>query len=307
CKWCQICTFKHQGKWPVMIQNGVDGDVLPLDFNFIENCVLGEGVEYPHEDFCPGCSCNPSTKCKTKKCDCLDETDFLGQHGYHGEAYAYYEKSATSYLKEEYLESREPIYECHDGCKCGPDCPNKVVANGRTIPLAIFKTEDGRGWGVKSTYKIKKGQFVDKYVGEIITAEETERRREASEHAQKKNIYLFELDKFKGNADQDASLAETLFVDGEFKSGPTRFINHSCDPNLRIFARVGAPAMKRFHDLAFFAIKDIEAGVELTFDYIDGDDEEELKLLNKDKRNKKTKAMMTKCLCKAKNCRGYLW
>ena len=60
-------------------------------------------------------------------------------------------------------------------------------------------------------------------------------------------------------------------VDGEFFSGPTRFINHSCEPNLRSFARVGDHADKHIHDLALFAIEDIPAGVELTFDYVDGE------------------------------------
>jgi histone-lysine N-methyltransferase SUV39H len=150
---------------------------------------------------------------------------------------------------------------------------------------------------------VKKGQFVDKYVGEIITAKETERRRQKSDIAAKKDVYLFELDKFKGDADRDDSLADTVFIDGEFRSGPTRFINHSCDPNLRIFARVGDHATKRFHDLAFFAIEDITAGTELTFDYVDGAEDK----LEEDKKNPNQKKDMTRCLCKSKNCRGYLW
>lgn len=157
--------------------------------------------------------------------------------------------------------------------------------------------------GVRSKDDIKKGQFVDKYVGEIITAEETERRRQLSKVAQKKDVYLFELDKFEGDADRDPSLANPVFVDGEFRSGPSRFINHSCDPNLRIFARVGPHALKRFHDLAFFAIKDIPAGTELTFDYVDGADEK----LEEEKRDRRKKKEMTKCLCGSDNCRGFLW
>lgn len=147
-----------------------------------------------------------------------------------------------------------------------------------------------------------KGQFVDKYVGEIITREETERRRQLSDITEKKDIYLFELDKFKDDADRDPSLENTVFVDGEFRSGPTRFINHSCDPNLRIFARVGDHALKRFHDLAFFAIRDIPASTELTFDYVDGDDER----WGMERRGRPRKGM-TKCLCGSENCRGYLW
>jgi histone-lysine N-methyltransferase SUV39H len=157
--------------------------------------------------------------------------------------------------------------------------------------------------GVRSPEDIRKGQFVDRYVGELITAEETERRRQQSDIAAKKDVYLFELDKFKDDADRDPSLAETVFVDGEYESGPSRFINHSCDPNLRIFARVGDHATKRFHDLAFFAIKDIPADTELTFDYVDGEDEK----LEEEKKDPSQKKEMTRCLCKSKKCRGYLW
>lgn len=83
-------------------------------------------------------------------------------------------------------------------------------------------------------------------------------------------------------------------------SGPTRFINHSCDPNMRIFARVGDHADKHLHDLALFAIKDIVAGDELTFDYVNGlaDDGEE---------PEGGFGEMTRCLCGSAKCRKFLW
>lgn len=88
-------------------------------------------------------------------------------------------------------------------------------------------------------------------------------------------------------------------MDGEFVSGPTRFINHSCNPNLRIFARVGDLVDKDIHDLAFFAVKDIQRGEELTFDYVDGNAEEDDEV--EDNGDK------TECLCGASNCRKFLW
>lgn len=46
------------------------------------------------------------------------------------------------------LGSLAPIYECHEGCHCDKAlCPNRVVERGRQIPLQIFRTDDGRGWG----------------------------------------------------------------------------------------------------------------------------------------------------------------
>ncbi|KAF4625815.1 hypothetical protein G7Y89_g12349 [Cudoniella acicularis] len=304
CHYCQIRTFKGPHWSRICIINEIDNDVLPENFTFIPESEYGEGITLPDESFFSGCECSSNRQCKYEKCHCLQDMTILEKTGRHGEAYTYSLDSATYILKDAYLESRLPIYECHQACKCDENCPNRVVGRGRELPLKIFKTADGRGWGVRCDYSIKKGQFVDKYVGEVITSEETEIRRKASDIAQKKDVYLFELDKFKGDADRDPSLANTVFVDGEFRSGPTRFINHSCDPNLRIFARVGDHSLKRFHDLAFFAIKDIPAGTELTFDYVDGVDEEKLAIESKDKKKQK---QMTKCLCKSKKCRGYLW
>lgn len=50
-------------------------------------------------------------------------------------------------LKSKLLESRYAIFECHEACQCSTECPNRVVDNGRKIPLEIFRTDNGRGWG----------------------------------------------------------------------------------------------------------------------------------------------------------------
>jgi [histone H3]-lysine9 N-trimethyltransferase SUV39H len=158
--------------------------------------------------------------------------------------------------------------------------------------------------GVRSGVDIQAGQFVDKYVGEIITPKEAKRRRKASDIAQRKDVYLFALDKFSSPDSMDPRLAGPAFeVDGEFKSGPTRFINHSCNPNMRIFARVGDHADKHLHDLALFAIRFIPANEELTFDYVDGEDgPQDWEMLDPGLRTD-----MVKCLCREEGCRGFLW
>ena len=69
-----------------------------------------------------------------------------------------------------------PIYECNKKCKCSKDCYNRVVQKGRKVRLAIFRTSNGCGWGVKTLENIKKGSFVVEYVGEVITNEEAEER-----------------------------------------------------------------------------------------------------------------------------------
>ena len=64
-------------------------------------------------------------------------------------------------LRGKVLESRYPIYECHASCACSEDCINRVVVRGRKIPLQIFKTDNGRGWGLVSFLSMRIGMLMD--------------------------------------------------------------------------------------------------------------------------------------------------
>ncbi|KAL6907276.1 hypothetical protein GGI43DRAFT_420986 [Trichoderma evansii] len=289
CHFCQLRAFPTHKENPVSIVNTLDGAVIPPNFRFVDRVVLGGGVEPAEDSFRSGCSCERDGDCQFMGCLCLADLENLesnsdddddhqdenyGANGHskgRKKAYAYHSHGAKKgLLRSKMLNSKEPLYECHTGCSCSKDCPNRVVERGRTIPLQIFRTPD-RGWGVHAQVAIKKGQFVDRYLGEIITSAEADRRRAASAYSQRKDVYLFALDKFTNPESLDPRLkGPPVEVDGEFLSGPTRFINHSCEPNLRIFARVGDHADKHIHDLALFAIREIAAGEELTFDYVDG-------------------------------------
>lgn len=70
------------------------------------------------------------------------------------------------------------IYECNSNCSCSSDkCPNRLTQHGVSLPLQIFKSNSGCGWGVRShTRKIRKGEFVCEYAGEIIKTDEAKRR-----------------------------------------------------------------------------------------------------------------------------------
>ncbi|KAI2620789.1 SET domain-containing protein [Xylaria nigripes] len=314
CHWCQIRTFTTHADYPITILNNEDNTMIQPNFRFMESSVRADDIKPTRKEFLTGCECVDGEDCQYSNCTCLQDVedgssdDEIGsdddyKEKYQKKAYAYHSHgSRAGRLRSKFLTSRNPIYECHESCACGPDCPNRVVERGRTVSLQIFRTKN-RGWGVRSTVDIKKGQFVDKYMGEIITAQEANRRRAQSHIAQRKDVYLFALDKFSDPDSFDERLrGPPLEVDGEYISGPTRFINHSCDPNLRIFARVGDHADKHIHDLAFFAIRDIPRGNELTFDYVDGIESSDMDALDPGKRKD-----MTQCLCGSKNCRGFLW
>ncbi|KAI1810402.1 SET domain-containing protein [Poronia punctata] len=314
CHWCQIRGFATHSQFPITIVNNVDDTMIQPNFRFMERSIRAKDIEPTRKEFLSGCECKNGRDCQYNTCTCLQDVDDDStdedehENGHEGssrkKAYAYHTHSPkTGQLRSKVLASRAPIYECHESCACDRRCPNRVVERGRKVPLQIFRTENNRGWGVRCTVDIKKGQFIDKYMGEIITEKEANRRRAHSHFAQRKDVYLFALDKFSDPESYDERLrGPPLEVDGEFVSGPTRFINHSCDPNLRIFARVGDHADKHIHDLAFFAIRDIPRGEELTFDYVDGVDDSDMDALDPNKQKD-----MARCLCGSKNCRGYLW
>ncbi|KAG4427026.1 hypothetical protein IFR05_017491, partial [Cadophora sp. M221] len=225
------------------------------DFTFIEENILRDGVLLADEMFLSECECDDDHQCIFGTCHCLqdvqNEESSVKQNAYHvvGER--------KGCLRGHMLRSRKPIYECHARCGCSANCPNRIVGAGRKVNLQIFPTGDDRGWG--------------KYVGELITSTEARRRREARSSLSHKDVYLFALDKFNDLDSQDPRLrGDPYDIDGEFFSGPTRFINHSCNPNLRIFAVVTDHANKPFHGLSFFALRNIEKETELTFDYTDG-------------------------------------
>jgi histone-lysine N-methyltransferase SUV39H len=90
---------------------------------------------------------------------------------------------------------------------------------------------------------------------------------------------------------------QMLVIDGEFFGGPTRFMNHSCEPNCGVYVvKYNKNDMYRYN-LAFFAVEDIPKGQELTFDYKENDIDADF-IPDEDS---------IPCKCGASCCRGYLW
>jgi histone-lysine N-methyltransferase SUV39H len=136
------------------------------------------------------------------------------------------------------------------------------------------------------------GEFIDTYRGEVITDAEAKRR--ADQGSKDKDSYLFSLDKFIENFRPED---EEYVVDGQNFGGPSRFINHSCDPNCGIYAVSYDKNNLFLYELAFFAIQDIPQGTELTFDYAPGDDV----------RGDQVEVDSVPCRCGSHNCRKWLW
>ncbi|MCJ1321723.1 hypothetical protein MMC15_007068 [Xylographa vitiligo] len=334
---------------PVTLFNNIDDSTPPTNFQFIDQYVFGPGTKRVDKEFRSGCTCyqaSHETGCTSLSCECLEDTA-IGENG-KSDGFAYYGSGPKiGLLRYKYLKTRNAIYECNELCSCSDNCKSRVVQKGRQIPLDIFKTRN-RGWGkpssaldslctphslcspiytwmktnpltspapigLRSPSPIRKGQFIDTYLGEVLTDAAATLRETLSKG---KDSYLYSLDKFRGVDGEPGFLPdEQLYVvDGQFMGNPTRFLNHSCAPNCRQFTVSNVRGDTRVYALAFFALEDIPPWTELTFDYVDreeedGEEEEEVVVTagNVGQLEREREREATRCLCGARACRRYLW
>ncbi|KAL5041635.1 hypothetical protein BDW71DRAFT_163463 [Aspergillus fruticulosus] len=252
-------------------------------FEFINEYKLREGVAPISKEFQSGCSCE--TICLPDKCQCL------AQEEDSEERIIAYKRAPDNprfmVLRPEFMKRTSMIFECNSLCGCEDKCWNRVIQLGRTIRLEIFYT-GARGFGLRSPDPIRAGQFIDLYLGEVITTSKADQREKIA-NARNAPSYLFNLDFL---VDDESSYV----VDGANYGAATRFINHSCNPNCRMFAVSRTHGDEYLYDLAFFALREIKPGTELTFDYNPG-----MERVDKPDPN------AVPCLCGEPNCRGQLW
>uniref|UniRef100_A0A2M4CYS9 Putative histone-lysine n-methyltransferase n=1 Tax=Anopheles darlingi TaxID=43151 RepID=A0A2M4CYS9_ANODA len=224
----------------VIVINDQDLDEPPSNFTYLRTNIATEGIAIPNDP--PyGCMCNP---CNSRAESCCGKMA--------GGRFAY-----SSGKRRLALKPGAPIYECNKRCSCGPDCPNRVVQHGSRCNLTLFKTNNGRGWGVRTNVVIYEGQYISEYCGEVIAYEEAEKR--GREYDAVGRTYLFDLD-FNG--------ADNLYtLDAARYGNISRFYNHSCDPNCGIWSVWIDCLDPNLPLLAFFALRRIEPGEELTFNY----------------------------------------
>lgn len=205
---------------------------------------------------------------------------------------------------------RSPIFECNSKCSCNANCSQKVVQNGRRFKIKLSKCSDERGWITLADENIPAGSFIVSYVGEVITNQEACKRFKKYNSMQR--TYFFDLDHFSETGMQCA-----YSIDACEYGNISRFINHSCDPNIiarPVFLDTHDPSL---HLVSFFACKDVSAGQELCIDYlgvrgasasIEEDQRKEKELLRLYKRKEKDKKQeRLQCLCGSSNCRSFIF
>jgi SET domain-containing protein len=129
-----------------------------------------------------------------------------------------------------------------------------------------------QGRGLFATRRLRPGQKIVEYTGELVTNDEADKRYD-EDNMERHHTFLFTLD-------------DDHCIDGDVKSNIARLINHSCDPNCEAIIDDG--------HIWIYALKNIQPGTELAYDYQYERTGPNLKELEK----------FYVCHCGAEKCRG---
>ncbi|PPQ67598.1 hypothetical protein CVT25_012092 [Psilocybe cyanescens] len=282
---------RSAGAAPIYLVNDIDDEILPdLDpgFRYIEKTYqFAPGITVPGEEFWTYCTCDICENCRSStseadQCDCQCSYEMSAAQA---DTFGVYTQSGLFAFN---------VYKGTELCACAEkpeQCPNRVAQIPRKHPIEVFKTATC-GWGVRSTKAIERGQVLGIYTGLVIT------RDAAKALPGDLANYRFDLDGDEpedGQANEYVLNHELYSVDSRLYGNWTRFINHSCSPNLQIYLVVyntlpgiGLPY------IAFVANQNIPIREELTFDY----NPNKLSTVEDDAEP---------CHCGSSQCRGFLF
>lgn len=172
--------------------------------------------------------------------------------------------------------------ECEDDCinrlvlsECPPThkCKNQRIQKHEWAPGIEKYMTDNKGWGVRTHMSINSGEFILEYIGEVVSDHEFKQRM-STLYTHDTHHYCLHLDGL-------------LVIDGHRMGGDGRFVNHSCEPN----CEMQKWTVNGQYRMALFALRDIEAGEEITYDY-------NFSLFNA--------AEGQECKCGSEQCRGVI-
>lgn len=241
------------------------------DYSEILKCVPGPAVnlDLGVDSLYSGCSCSGLCDFFKVKSLCTCSCPY-NENGH----------LPPSYL----LQTSAPVIECNSSCICGTDCLNRVTQRSPSQKLTLIDTES-KGVGAACSSRLQRGTFVGEYVGELVTtAMATERLRSLS---LTDKCFILQYHEHLSSG----SIISTN-VDATHKGNITRFINHSCEPNLVVIPVRSDSIVPR---LCFFTCHDVDAGEELSFSYFGRRDS-----------NMSVAVGSKKCYCGSSNCIGYL-
>lgn len=182
-------------------------------------------------------------------------------------------------------------FECNRYCGCSrtePEkyCDNRVTQQGIRASLEVFWTGKERRWGVRTLQRIRKGEFVCNYVGEIIPmgckceydcdndncvhlTSCSKCRSEGRTRMRDNQAYVFELkSRNSGKIKRNATSSCKYAIDGRRYRNIGPFLNHACS-GFNIEPRF---MYAEHHDtdlptISFFAKRNIKANEEILINY----------------------------------------
>ncbi|XP_053559190.1 histone-lysine N-methyltransferase ASH1L [Bombina bombina] len=134
-------------------------------------------------------------------------------------------------------------------CPCGEQCNNQRIQRHEWVQcLERFRAEE-KGWGIRTKEPLKATQFIIEYLGEVVSEHEF-RNRMIEQYHNHSDHYCLSLD-------------SGMVIDSYRMGNEARFINHSCDPN----CEMQKWSVNGVYRIGLYALKDMAAGTELTYDY----------------------------------------
>ncbi|KAI6778826.1 Histone-lysine N-methyltransferase [Emericellopsis cladophorae] len=168
--------------------------------------------------------------------------------------------------------NRATKMECSSTGNCGGGCQNQRFQRKEYAAVSVIKTEK-KGFGLRTDAELEANDFIFEYIGEVINEPTFRRRMVQYDQEGIKHFYFM-------------SLSKSEFVDATKKGNLGRFCNHSCNPNCYVDKWVVGDKLR----MGIFALKRIQAGEELVFNY------------NVDRYG----ATPQVCYCGESNCIGFI-
>ncbi|AQK74077.1 Histone-lysine N-methyltransferase SUVR5 [Zea mays] len=240
------------------------------------------------ENSMPGCACS-HPECSPEKCGHVSLFDgvyasLVDINGTPIHGRFAYDENSKIILQEGY-----PIYECNSSCTCDSSCRNKVLQKGLLVKLELFRTEN-KGWAIRAAEPIPQGTFVCEYIGEVVKADKTMKNAESVSSKSGCN-YLFDIASQIDRERLRTVGAIEYLIDATRSGNVSRYINHSCSPNLSTRLVLVESKDCQLAHIGLFANQDIAVGEELAYDY----------------RQKLVAGDGCFCHCGGTNCRGRVY
>ncbi|KAF0934919.1 hypothetical protein E2562_028912 [Oryza meyeriana var. granulata] len=300
---CEDVSFGRE-KVPVVCVIDVDAKeflhMKPAEILQRENCLPWQGFHYitkrlmdsslvDSENSMAGCACSHA-HCTPEKCDHVNlfgsiYDNLVDLHGLPMRGRFAYDENSKVILQEGY-----PIYECNSSCTCDASCQNKVLQRGLLVKLEVFRTEN-KGWAVRAAEPIPHGTFVCEYIGEVLKMKDDGGTRNVEREANSGSSYLFEITSQIDRERVQTTGTTAFVIDATRYGNVSRFINHSCSPNLITRLVLVESKDGQLAHIGLFAKQDISMGEELAYDY----------------RQKLLPGDGCPCHCGSQNCRGRVY